>query len=49
MILAYLAMYAHKHNWITVNLPNAYKWTQNRRIKYVRAYNGLYLVNEHAV
>jgi hypothetical protein len=45
MILAYLAMYAYKNGWIVVNLPNAYKWTQNRRTQYVRAYNGLYLIN----
>lgn len=49
MILAYLAMFAHKNGWITINLPNAYKWTQNRKTKYVRAYNGLYLIQEHAV
>ena len=49
MILAYLSMFAFKNNWIIVNLPDAYKWTHDRHIKYPRAYNGLYLINEHAV
>lgn len=49
MILAYLSMFAWKNGWIIVNLPNAYKWTQSRTVKYVRAYNGLYLIQEHAV
>lgn len=49
MILAYVSMFAYKNGWIVINVPNAYKWTQAQRIKYVRAYNGLYLINEHAV
>ena len=42
-------MFAHRQGWITLNVPNAYNWTQQRRIKYVRAYNGLYLIQEHAI
>lgn len=49
MILAYLTMFAYKNNWITVTVPDAYKWTQFKKTKYVRAYNGLYLIQEHAV
>lgn len=45
MIIAYLSMFGYKNGWITVNVPNAYKWTQYRSTKYVRAYNGLYLIN----
>lgn len=45
MILAYLAMLAHKKGWIVVNVPDAYKWTQDRKAVYPRAYNGLYLIN----
>ncbi len=49
MILAYLSMFAFKNNWIIINVPDSYKWTHDRHIKYPRAYNGLYLINEHAV
>lgn len=49
MILAYLTMFGYKNNWITVTVPNAYKWTQFKKTKYIRAYNGLYLIQEHAV
>lgn len=49
MILYYLTMYAYKNNWITITVPNAYKWTQIKKTKYVRAYNGLYLIQEHAI
>lgn len=45
MILTYLSMYAYKNNWLVINVPNVYKWTFDRKIKYIRAYNGLYLIN----
>lgn len=45
MILAYVAMWAFKNNWILVNVPNAYKWTNDRKAKYERAYNGLYVIH----
>ena len=49
MILAYVAMWAFKNNWIVINVPSAYKWTNDRQAKDERAYNGLYLIHEHAV
>lgn len=49
MILAYLAMWAHKNKWIVINVPCAYRWTNDRKVKYQRAYNGLFLIYEHAV
>jgi len=49
MILAYVAMWAFKNNWILINVPSAYKWTNDRKAKYERAYNGLYVIHEHAV
>ena len=45
MILAYLSMFAYKNKWIVVNVPNVYNWTHSIRLKYVRAYNGLYVIN----
>lgn len=45
MILLYLSMLAHKNNWIIINVPNAYKWTHDKKAKYPRAYNGLFLIN----
>lgn len=32
MILAYAAMYAYKHNWIVINVPNVLKWTQDHTV-----------------
>ncbi len=49
MTLAYVAMWAFKNNWIIVNVPNSYKWTNDRKAKYERAYNGLYVIHQHAV
>jgi hypothetical protein len=49
MILAYLSMFGYKNGWIIINVPNVYKWTFDRKAKYIRAFNGLYLINEHAV
>lgn len=49
MVLAYIAMWAFKNNWIVINVPSAYKWTNDRQAKYERAYNGLYVIHEHAV
>lgn len=49
MVLAYTAMWAFKNNWILINVPSAYKWTNDRKAKYERAYNGLYVIHEHAV
>jgi hypothetical protein len=34
MTLAYVAMWAFKNNWIVVNVPSAYKWTNDRKVKY---------------
>jgi hypothetical protein len=45
MTLAYVAMWAFKNNWIIVNVPNSYKWTNDRKAKYERAYNGLYVIH----
>ena len=49
MILAYLSMMAHRNNWIVINVPNVHYWTYDTKAKYPRAFNGLYLINEHAV
>ena len=50
MILTYLSLWAYKHNWLVLNVPNGYKWTNDRNLKEVdRAYNGLFLVYEHGV
>jgi hypothetical protein len=49
MILAYVTMWAFKNNWIVVNVPSIYKWTNDRKAKYERAYNGLFVIHEHAV
>jgi hypothetical protein len=34
MTLAYVAMWAYKNNWILVNVPSGYKWTNDRKAKY---------------
>jgi hypothetical protein len=49
MIMAYVAMWAHKNNWITINVPSGYKWTNDRSAKIELAYNGLHMVHEHSV
>lgn len=34
MILSYIAMWAFKNNWIVINVPSGYKWTNDRKIKH---------------
>lgn len=49
MILTYIALFAHKNDWIVINVPNAYKWTQNLKSSMQRTFNGLFLMNNEAV
>lgn len=42
-------MLGFRNNWIVINVPNVHDWTFDTKAKYIRAYNGLYLINEHAV
>lgn len=49
MILAYVAMYGFKNNWIVVSIPNVKKWTQDHRAKPVKMFNGLFVVEEHVL
>ena len=49
MVLAYAAMWAFKNNWIVVNVPSIYRWTNDRQAKYERAFNGLFVIQEHAI
>ena len=51
MILAYVSLYAYKNNWIVLNVPSGLKWTHDRNLQrgVDRAYNGLFLVYDHAV
>ena len=49
MVLHYLTMFAYKNNWIVINVPNCYKWTQNKKNDIQRCFNGLYLMNKDAV
>jgi len=44
MILAYMAMWAHHNKWIVINVPSGYKWTNDRKVKYERAFNGLFVI-----
>jgi len=48
--LLYVAMWAHKMNWIVVSVPNVEKWTLSGEFE-IRRHNasGLFLQQEHAV
>ena len=49
MILAYVAMYGFKNNWIVINVPNIQKWTQDRKVTPTKMFNGLFVIEEHVV
>ena len=44
MIMAYVAMYAYKNNWILITTPNVMKWTQDRSVKPKKLFNGLFVI-----
>ncbi len=44
MILAYVAMYGYKNNWILIHTPNIMKWTQDRTFTPKKMFNGLFVV-----
>lgn len=49
MILAYVAMYALKNNWLVINIPNVQKWTQDLKATPTKMFNGLFVVEEHVL
>ena len=49
MVLAYATMWAFKHNWLVISVPNVLKWTQDHTAKPVKMFNGLFVVEEHVL
>jgi hypothetical protein len=49
MILAYVAMYGYKNNWILISTPNIMKWTQDRNVTPKKMFNGLFVIEEHVL
>lgn len=49
MIMAYLAMFAFKNNWIVIHTPNILKWTQDLTVTPQKMFNGLFIIEEHVV
>ena len=49
MILAYAAMFAYKNNWILIHTPKLVKWTQDLDVTPVKMFNGLFVIEEHAI
>ncbi len=43
MILAYIAMWAHKNGWLVINCPNGYNMNHHKYVEYRLCYNGLIL------
>jgi len=44
MILAYVAMYAFKNNWILIHTPNIMKWAHDKDVTPQKMFNGLFVV-----
>ena len=49
MILAYATMFAFKNKWVTVSVTDGYRWTHDRKVKPVKMYNGLFVIEEHVL
>lgn len=48
MILAYIAMWAFKNNWVVITVPNSYKILNEVGTSYRKTYTGLFLTPVHS-